>query len=82
MAYKPILAPEEFHAWLKDRAERLNTSMADCLRGLPTIVDTADAPSASASDPARLSAGENDAACVCASERCAGGSKCAELHTA
>ena len=59
MAYKPILAPEEFHAWLKSRADRLDTSMADCLRGIPAIVDTVDeaAPNASVS-PAHRAANQ------------------------
>ena len=69
MAYKPILAPEEFHAWLKRRADRLDTSMADCLREIPGIVDETEiAPSASAS-PALLSATERACAVGCASER-------------
>ncbi len=39
MAYKPILAPEEFHAWLQQRAERLDRSMAAILREIPEIID-------------------------------------------
>ncbi len=45
MAYKPILAPQEFHEWLRRRAERLTgergerVSMAEALRELPGMVD-------------------------------------------
>lgn len=45
MAYKPILAPQEFHEWLQRRAERLTVergervSMAETLRELPAVVE-------------------------------------------
>jgi len=45
VAYKPILAPQEFHEWLQRRAERLTAergervSMAETLRELPAVVE-------------------------------------------
>ena len=43
MAYKPILAPEDFHAWLQSYAKQHGVSMAAIMRELPAKVEAADA---------------------------------------
>ncbi len=45
MAYKPILAPEEFHAWLRARADKRGVSMAVIMREM-AAQDTDEAPAA------------------------------------
>ena len=46
MAYKPILAPEEFHAWLQALAKSRGVSMATIMREMAAEGEQAEASNA------------------------------------